>query len=599
MKRSIRASLKLAGTAGLSAILFLTGCGSIVGPTMYEVESYQGQLEKGQTQSDFDEEVFYRNDKKAGCPDPFVLDNTQRDGYYYLYGTEGAMFCYRSENLMDWEPVGNALDILHYDTEERQAAWEAIWAPEVIYDEDTALYYMFFSATPKQDAGVRFLLYVAVSDSPYRDFKMINFEDPASCGAENVHQINKTLYPQYYAKYCFLEPEAYTAFSQATGGSISAEGYSGAIDPHPYVDEDGQKYLYWVDDIATNGICVMKMENWLKPDLSTMTKLTQATYYTVEDYERAMAGETVERVSYEITGNLINEGPTVVKHNNKYYLTMSVNHYADSSYQVCQAVSDSPMGPFRKLTAKENGVLLSGQTVGSQEISGTGHHGLVTVGDQMWIVYHRHDDFVEAGAVRNPAIDEIKWVTIKDKDGNDLDVMYCNGPTCTVQPRIEAFSNYKNIAGEAKVSGTEDVKYLTDGLLSLYKYGDDDFQQYIKETRISETTTFTFDFEEVRNVRAVMVYGSKLESEMFRKLSRIEFVCEEDGKEVLRYIDDVELSKECYKENDYDKSVFYSVPGSSAYAEFQSLKVKSIKITVEVPKSQEAVGISEIRILGN
>ncbi len=35
-----------------------------------------------------------------------------------------------------------------------------------------------------------------------------------------------------------------------------------------------------------------------------------------------------------------------------------------------------------------------------------------------------------------------------------------------------------------------------------------------------------------------------------------------------------------------------------AYAEFDALTVKSVKITVEVPKGQESVGISEIRILG-
>ena len=39
-------------------------------------------------------------------------------------------------------------------------------------------------------------------------------------------------------------------------------------------------------------------------------------------------------------------------------------------------------------------------------------------------------------------------------------------------------------------------------------------------------------------------------------------------------------------------------PASAAYAVFESLQVKTIKITVEVPKGQEKVGISEIKILG-
>ena len=214
------------------------------------------------------------------------------------------------------------------------------------------------------------------------------------------------------------------------------------------------------------------------------------------------------------------------------------------------------------------------------------------------MIYHRHNDPIVGGGARNPAVDEIKWVTIKDKDGNDLDVMYANGPTATVQPKIEAFAEYKNIADEATISGHTDVKYLNDGLLSIYKYVNEEFGKYIQETVITDTTTFTLDFEEARTVRAVMVYASKDEFAAFGKIARMEFVCIEDGKEVVRYIKDVVLSAECYQANDYDGSVFYISPGAAAYAEFDELNVKSIRITIDVPENQESVGISEIRVLG-
>ena len=241
---------------------------------------------------------------------------------------------------------------------------------------------------------------------------------------------------------------------------------------------------------------------------------------------------------------------------------------------------------------------MSGQLAGSQDITGTGHHGLVQAGDQLVMIYHRHNDPMVGGGPRNPAADEIKWITIKDKFGNDLDVMYSNGPTSTVQPKFEAFSEYKNIADEATISGHEDVQHLNDGLLSIYKYLNDDFGQYIQETVITETTTFTLDFEEARTVRAVMVYNSKNEFTAFAKIARIEFVCIENGEEVVRYIKDVELSAECYQSNDYDGSVYYISPGVAAYAEFDELNVKSIRITIEVPENQDSVGISEIRVLG-
>ena len=596
------------------ASMLLTGC---VGETQYEVSNYQGELAEGETQSDYNQELFYRNDKKTSGADPFVLDNTDVDGYYYMYVTEGLLYCYRSADLMNWEPMGNTLDLMDYTetgatSEERKTVRKDIWAPEVVYDSETELYYMFFSATPVEDTTVKAsngvekgsasqVLMVATSKYPYRDFELVNFKDADSCGKGNLHTYNESQYPHYYAKYLMFDPAIYKNFSIANGRENAGEGlggYAGGIDPHPYIDEDGTKYLFWVDSTGADRICGVKMDNWLKPDWSTATALLYHSYYTVADYQAAQAGQSVTTVPFELSNVTINEGPVVTKHNDKYYLTYSIGAYADSSYQVAQAVSDNLMGPYRKLTEEEGGILISGGTSGSQEISGSGHHSFVTVGEQTYIIYHRHDDFVKGGGVRNHAIDEIKWITIKDKDGNDLDVMYANGPTCTVQPKIEAFAEYKNIADQAKVSGTEDASYLTDGLLSIYKYANETFMTNIKETTISKKTTFTFDFDSEKTVRAIMIYNSKLESSCFKKISRIEFVCEENGKEITHFIKDLKFSSEYYKANDLDHSIYYIVPGAATYAEFDELNVKSIRITVEVPKDQETVGISEIRILG-
>lgn len=613
-------------------LALLAGCGGdetgpAAGEVQYEVACYQGLPAEGQTKSEYNRNLFYRNDKKASGADPFVLDNTARDGYYYMYVTEGSLFCYRSRDLMSWEPVGNALDNMEYSapgklSETRRATWKDIWAPEIVYDAEENRYFLFFSATPQEanlkagkgiKAGEGYeLMMVAVSEHPDRGFQVVNFKDPASCGAENVHTYNDIAgttdingnvidaYPHYYAKYLLFDPAQYKAFSDANGGyrGESYGGFEGGIDPHPYVDEDGTRYLFWVDSTGSDRLCAVKMDNWLKPDWSTATVLLYHQYYTVEDWQKAQSGQPVEYVPYEMESVSINEGPQVIKHNGKYYLTYSMNAYADNSYQVGQAVADSIFGPYRKLTEAEGAILISGGTAGSQEVSGTGHHSFVTAGDQLLIVYHRHNDVTAAGAARNPAVDEIRWITVKDKDGNDLDVMYANGPTCSVQPRIEAYADYVNIADEATVSGSDDASYLTDGLLSIYKYANPDFAGYVQETTITKTTTFTFDFETARTVRAVMVYNSKFEDTAFVKIAKVEFICEENGEEVIRFIKDIMLSPECFQSNDYDGSVYYVTPGAAAYAEFNELNVKSVRITVEVPESQQAVGISEIRILG-
>ena len=627
MKKTRTTALLLATIMLLSCML-LTGCAQQV---QYEIPNYQGLVKDGQSKAEYNQELFYRNDHKIDdSPDPFVFDNTERDGYYYLYATKGDIFCSRSKDLMNWEPVGNTLDIQDFvnnqPSEVRRAVWKDIWAPEVVYDPDDGRYYMFFSATPDVDTnyeeageGVMYgtaykeLMMVAVSDYPDHGFKVVNFMDPESCGEENLHDFNTTpgiidpetgeyemAWPHYFAKYLFFDPEDIMIFAEENDSfkGLGNGGYEQGIDPHPYVDENGDKYLFWSKNNGPDRIVVVKMENWLKPDWSTAKIVAAYGFYTVEDYYASLNGEPVEQVQYEMNGYTTNEGPTVIAHNGKYYLTLSIGAYADNSYEVIQAVSDSITGPYRKLTLEEGGILMSGQLAGSQDITGTGHHAFVQAGDQLLMIYHRHNDPMVGGGARNPAIDEIKWITIKDKYGNDLDVMYSNGPTSTVQPKIEAFSEYKNIADEATISGHADAKYLNDGLLSVYKYLNDDFGQYIQETEITKTTTFTLDFEEARDVRAVMVYASKYEWAAFDKIARIEFVCIEDGKEVIYFIKDVKLSAECYQANDYDGSVYYISPGAAAYAEFAELNVKSIRITIEVPDGQDYVGISEIRVLG-
>jgi hypothetical protein len=179
-----------------------------------------------------------------------------------------------------------------------------------------------------------------------------------------------------------------------------------------------------------------------------------------------------------------------------------------------------------------------------------------------------------------------------------MDVLYTNGPTVSPQPKVEAYAEYVNIADEAKISGSKDAKYLTDGLLSVYKYLNETMAQYVQETTITDTTTFTFDFAEARTVRAIMVYNSKMEDTAFSEIAKVEFVCIENGAEVVRYIEDVVFSSEYFEANDYDGAIYYITPGAAAYAEFDALNVKTVRITVEVPEGQESVGISEVRILG-
>ena len=113
---------------------------------------------------------------------------------------------------------------------------------------------------------------------------------------------------------------------------------------------------------------VVEMMDWLTPDWSNAQYVTANNYYTIEDWR---TGEN-RGVSYE--SSECNEGPHVIYHEDKngkglYYFTYSMNDYATSAYQVGMAVSDSPMGPFRKLTEAEGGLLLCARTARSKSVS--------------------------------------------------------------------------------------------------------------------------------------------------------------------------------------------------------------------------------------
>ena len=554
-------------------------------------------------------DLFYRNDNLTNFPDPFVLDNTARDGYYYIYGTWGAIRCFRSRNLMDWEVRGEVLqkwreDNKVWDNTKKQYSYqllaEDLWAPEIVYDPDTELYYMFFSATPDLQnqaatGATTQVLMVATCSTPDGDFTPVNFKDSNSCGTDNVHSYSTGIYSDYFAKYLFLDPAKNLEFSLKinNGENRAADngGYIANIDAHPFVDTDGTKYLFWVDSRGPDRICGVEMENWLKPKWETATALLYHDYYTVDDWKNS----STNIVSYEHNVTTTNEGPFVIEHNGKYYMTYSAGNWKYNTYLVAQAVSDSILGPYTKLKESEGGVILSGSRQGGQESSGTGHHSFVAAGDQLFIIYHRHNDPTVGGGARNHAIDEVKWVTV---DG--MEVMYVNGPNVTLQPRIEKYSTYRNIAEEAAVTSSvssANPKHLNDGLLSHLKNGSTNVNNAVGETMLSGITTFTFTFDEARTVTSIMVYNSRLEAQIFRQIEQIKLRCLENGKVVDKYINAVPFNSEYYTTNSHGE-VTYVEPCSAAYAIFDEQQVLSVEITVSVPDGQTYVGISEVRILG-
>lgn len=608
-----------------------TACDTRSDSNVYEMTKSSYYDGTGHTDSareqDYNKNLFYRNDRQEfEIADPYVLYVDQEDspeyGYYYLYSTTGALFflTYRSKDLVNWELMGKCYDPSSSEDDAKKATKTALYAPEVIYDEDMDKYIMFFSATPENSKNVVNLSYMATSDNPYGPFELVSSEDASRETSVTLSDGTTYEYNDYFAQYLYFD-QAKIAKKVLDDFGLSEyqnSGYIATIDPHPFVDDDGEKYIYFSMNGGRNYIIGLKCidGDWLNLDYDNMKLLTRSGYYEVDGSEINPA---------ETASNYVNEGPTIVKHNDKYYLTMSINSYEDRSYAVIQAVSDSPLGEFRKLTGEEGGVLLSTDGLSMDLVSGPGHHSFIERDGQMYIIYHKHNNPETGGSARHVSMDRVEWITITDKNSEELDVMYCNGPTTTIMPLPDFASDYVNIADEATVTIDKNlqtdssVSYVNDGLFSIYKIANESFiSEYVRETVITDTATITLSFSDYRMLRAVMIYNSKDMSMAFKEIARIEMDAKDkDGNEITLVINKLAF--------DWTYNVYTDDPSaireaSSAFAEFNEISVKEVRITIDVPEwgwiidengnpieteeewmafeHSNTVGISEIVLLG-
>ncbi len=184
------------------------------------------------------------------------------------------------------------------------------------------------------------------------------------------------------------------------------------IDANLFIDDDGKMYLYYV--ICKNGNEIYGAEF----DFKTLTVSNQKLIIT----------PTAN--SWEWTGDAgkVAEGPCMLKHNGKYYLTYSCNGYTSHNYAVGYAVSDSPLTGFERY---ENNPILS--KMPHANVYGPGHHTFMTsAGGELFIVYHKHNSETVIHS-RLICIDRCKF----EKQENGADILKVYGPTSTPQKRPE------------------------------------------------------------------------------------------------------------------------------------------------------------------
>lgn len=593
-KKKTAAALLLGLAFVVSGMLSLTACSDGEDDLDTVSISYYDELDRDENGDViYNESLFRVNSFETIVADPFVLqvtDPASEDyGWFYLYGTVGGSYsleCYKSQDLVNWE-YASLLYTTEYETDEGQAVADCYWAPEVVYDEADGYYYMFFTASRfDEDGSSRVKIhvpFVARSASPAGPFEIVSNAENENRGDTEYSCFNTD-------EFSLFNNDEMAKWAEELGITLAEEDdyRLKIIDLHPYQAENGEKYLYF--KIEKGGdLAGVKMNSWTEPDYSTLTVLAEAGKITPGGEVNALEGSAT-----------LNEGTYVDEHNGKYYLTFSIYGYSDPRYSVCQAVSDSPLGPFRKLTAEEGGMVLSADGGSMEKIAATGHHSFIEIGDKKYIIYHAYDNMACAGS-RYYCIDEIKWVTITDSTGEELDVMYCNGPTISIEPQLDINTEYTNIAGLAKAEATNvseesNTDYLNDGLIAVNMVTNAGFmEQYVKDCEFEDDTTITLTFDDWKAVRAVMVYNSNVTSYGFENVKSIVMTCAlPDGTIFKGQIEDLGFDWEQYSA--YDGAGI--IGGSAAIAEFDEMMVCEIEITIEKPDSNRGLSIPEIVVLG-
>ena len=282
-------------------------------------------------------------------PDPDIL-TVEEDGQvvYYAYATNSQgpsggqvhVQTARSTDLIQWTYVGDALP--------RLPRWVVqqfgyTWAPEVTRPAGGQGYVMYYTSRFAIEAGGVQCIGVATAETPEGPFTTVG-EEPLVCQV----------------------------------------GEGGSIDPAYFLDDDNTPYLLWKNDGNSQG-----GTTWIY-----IQRLSQDGF--------SLEGEATQliRADKAWEGILV-EGPTLWKHEGKYFLFYSANDYASPRYAVGYAESEAILGPYQKASEP---LLKTNLKIG---IVGPGGQDVVTAGDgQTWLLFHAWD----AEAFRNLNLARLDWV---------------------------------------------------------------------------------------------------------------------------------------------------------------------------------------------
>ncbi|MEP4534298.1 MAG: family 43 glycosylhydrolase [Cyclobacteriaceae bacterium] len=252
------------------------------------------------------------------CADPSIV---KHEGMYYIFATVDP---WGGEELVVLETT----DFQNF--ERKHISWpnldecisptsrqDKVWAPGVIKGKDSK-FYMYVTVHNEIWAGV-----ANHPTGPWKNAKK-----------DKSPLIKSDMFPEYHM-----------------------------IDAEPFIDDDGQVYLYWGSGLDwKNGHCfIARMEDdMISFNPNEVQDITPPNYF---------------------------EAPFMLKRNGKYYLMYSQGKCIDGTYKVRVSAGDMPYGPWTELTSSP---ILA--TSADSTTLGPGHHTVFNENGQDYILYHRIRD---------------------------------------------------------------------------------------------------------------------------------------------------------------------------------------------------------------
>jgi arabinoxylan arabinofuranohydrolase len=366
------------------------------------------------------------------------------------YSTMHKYHTFSSADMVNWTDHGEVLnvwDVLGSDTEPEGEDW-ALWAPDMVYHN--GLYYLYFPVRilytqhgyEEASRKTQSYIAVAVSESPDKKFRVVN---------------------------------------------PKIEGTRG-IDPAVFIDDDGEKYLYFGS-------------HWGAKLKDNMIELD---------------GEVIRM---EIGVNNFMEAIWMHKHNDKYYVSYHTNYGKPidpenpddpkrGKSQLDYVVGDNPLGPFTYggVMNYELGVNVNegpdypGKNFVPWRVFQSNHGGIVEFHGQDYLFYHtsalsswRQDEFKGPGTwtQRSVCIDYLNY----NADDSIIPVQQTLGsvpPVVVNQPfsislacrKPKLSKSVKLVNNEFEVSGNGEIAYKKVNLGTGYYYFEIDLEKCTGKARI-------------------------------------------------------------------------------------------------------------------